>query len=78
MWSQARKQIWGAGIGVLLAGHPFWVTSQSIWVAMGEGISANLAFDGAQRVRLAHVYAAATLLALSLSIVYWRALALLP
>jgi len=63
---------------LLLAGHPFWVTYQSIWVAMGEGLTGNRGFDGAQRVRLAHVHAAATLLALSLSIVYWRALALLP
>jgi len=65
-------------IGVLLlAGHPFWVSYQNIWVAVTEEITASQAFDASHRIRLAHVYGVATLLALSIAIVYWKALGLL-
>ena len=62
---------------LLFAAHPFWVTYQNIWVAMGESMTANQAFDAAHRVRLAHVYGVVTLLVLSVAIVYWRVLGLL-
>ena len=62
---------------LLFAGHPFWVTYQSIWIAMLEGMTGNLAHQGAHRVRLAHVYFLTTLFTLMLSVWYWRALGLL-
>lgn len=62
---------------LLMAGHPFWVSYQNIWIAMLEGMTGNLAHDGAQRVRLAHVYFLVTLIALAVSAAYWWALGLL-
>ena len=62
---------------VLFAGHPFWVSYQNIWIAMLEGMTGNLANDGAHRVRLAHVYFLVSLFTLTLSVWYWRALGLL-
>jgi DASS family divalent anion:Na+ symporter len=62
---------------LLLPAHPFWVNYQNIWVALGDGITAQNAFDSLHRLRLAHVYAVATLLALSVAILYWKALGLL-
>lgn len=62
---------------LLLACHPFWATYQNIWVAMSEGMTGNRAFEGAQRIRLANVYAVVTLIALALSVSYWWALGLL-
>ena len=62
---------------LLFAGHPFWVSYQNIWIAMLEGMTGNLANDGAHRVRLAHVYFLVSLFTLTLSVWYWRALGLL-
>jgi len=62
---------------ILLPAHPFWVNYQNIWVALGDGITSQNAFDGSHRLRLAHVYAVATLLALSVAMLYWKALGLL-
>ena len=42
---------------LLIPSVPFWATYQNIWVAMGEGITEGLAFSGAERVRLATMYA---------------------
>ena len=39
---------------------------------MGEGITEGLAFSGAERVRLANMYAIISLLTVAASTVYWR------
>ena len=57
---------------ILLASVPFWMTYQNFWLAMGEGLSANLAFSPAQRVRLANGYAVLMLVAISVSVLYWK------
>ncbi len=62
---------------LLFARHPFWVTCQNIWIAMLEGMTGNLASQGAHRVRLAHVYFLTALFTLTLSVWYWRVLGLL-
>lgn len=61
---------------LLLAGHPFWATYENMWIAMAEGMTDNLAYEGAHRLRLAHVYAIVSLLSLGISVAYWRALGL--
>ena len=62
---------------LLFAENPFWTTYENIWVAMTEGMTGNLAFEGVHRVRLAHVYAIASLITLAISVPYWWALGLL-
>ena len=61
---------------LLLAGHPFWATYENMWIAMAEGMTGNLAYESAQRVRLAHVYGIMSLLSLTASVGYWWALGL--
>ncbi|MGQ0732776.1 MAG: SLC13 family permease [Acidobacteriota bacterium] len=57
---------------LLFGGTPFWMSYQSVWVAMCEGITANQAFTGSQRVRLATTYAMVTLATLSLAVGFWK------
>ena len=53
---------------LLIPSVPFWATYQNIWVAMGEGITEGLAFSGAERVRLATMYAVFALFTVAASI----------
>jgi di/tricarboxylate transporter len=62
---------------IILASVPFWVSYQNFWVAMSEGITCNAAFDARQRVRIANGYALLTLVALAVSVGYWRLIGVL-
>jgi di/tricarboxylate transporter len=57
---------------LVLAAAPFWATYENIWIAMGDGITAGQAFTVRQRLRLANVYAACVVVALAVSVGYWR------
>ena len=57
---------------LMLASVPFWMTYQNFWLALGDGLTGNQAFTGAQRIRLAHGYAIFTLVALAVSVGYWK------
>jgi len=56
---------------------PFWLSYQHIWMAMGEGITNNEAFDSGQRVRLANAYAIVALVSIAISFGYWKLLHIL-
>jgi len=62
---------------ILLASAPFWMSYQNFWLAMGEGLTGNQAFTPAHRVRLANAYALFSLVALAISVPYWRLIGLL-
>jgi divalent anion:Na+ symporter, DASS family len=57
---------------LILAGAPFWAIYQNIWVAMGDGITEGQAFNTSQRIRIANIYALVVLLALAISVGYWK------
>ena len=57
---------------VLLPVHVFWFNYQNIWLAMTDGITKKSAFSGAHRVIFASAFFATTVVALWLSIGYWR------
>jgi anion transporter len=57
---------------LLLAAAPFWFAYQSPWVAMAEGMTGNQGFSGPQRALLSTVYATQVILALILSVGFWR------
>ena len=57
---------------LILASVPFWAIYQNIWVAMGEGITEGMAFNAAERVKLANLYAILTLLTVAVSTGYWK------
>ena len=57
---------------LLLACAPFWLSYENVWVAMGDGITRGDAYSNGQRLRLANVYAAAVIVALVLSVGYWK------
>jgi anion transporter len=57
---------------LLLACAPFWLSYENVWVAMGDGITRGEAYSNGQRLRLANVYAAAVIVALVLSVGYWK------
>ncbi len=62
---------------IILASAPFWVSYQNFWLAMGEGLTGNQAFTAAHRVRLANAYAIFCLIALAVSVGYWRLIGVL-
>ncbi len=62
---------------LLLSVSPFWLSHQNFWVAMGEGMTSNQAFSAGQRASLANVYAVTILLAIVLSVGYWKLIGLL-
>ncbi|HKF58219.1 MAG TPA: SLC13 family permease [Blastocatellia bacterium] len=62
---------------LVMAGVPFWVSYQNIWVVMCEGITANQAFSGRQRLRLANAYAAICLVTLALAVGFWKLIGVL-
>lgn len=57
---------------LLFAAAPFWFTYQSPWVAQAEGFTDNCGFSGSQRGLLSTVYAITTLLAVVVSVIYWK------
>ena len=57
---------------LLIPSVPFWASYQNIWIAMGEGITEGLAFSGAERVRLATMYAIFALATVAASVLYWK------
>src|SRR5262249_50969021 len=62
---------------LIMAGVPFWVSYQNIWVAMCEGITANQAFSGSQRLRLANAYSLICLVTLTLAVGFWKLIGVL-
>jgi divalent anion:Na+ symporter, DASS family len=62
---------------ILLASVPFWMSYQNFWLAMGEGLTGNEAFDAGQRFKLANAYAIFALIALAVSVAYWKAIGVL-
>ena len=61
---------------ILMAGHPFWAMYENFWVALMHGLCGNQSSSEAYRLRLAHVYAVASLVALSIAVGYWRLIGL--
>jgi len=59
---------------LLFAAAPFWFAYQSPWVATAEGMTGDRGFSGSQRALLSTVYASQVILALVLSVGYWRLL----
>jgi len=57
---------------ILIASVPFWMTYQNFWLAMGEGLTGNMAFSPGQRVRLANTYAILMLLTAAVAVGYWK------
>lgn len=57
---------------LLFAAAPFWFAYQSPWVATAEGITLGRGFSGSQRALLGSVYAVQVLVALILSVGYWK------
>jgi di/tricarboxylate transporter len=62
---------------ILIASVPFWMSYQNFWVAMGEGLTGNLAFSPSQRVRLANTYAFLVLVTVAGAVLYWRFIGIL-
>jgi len=57
---------------IVIASVPFWMSYQNFWLAMGEGLTGNLAFSPAQRMRLANAYAVLMLVAGAVGVGYWK------
>jgi anion transporter len=57
---------------ILLPLHVFWFNYQNIWIVMTEGITRRMAYTDADRIRLATVYFAVSIVALWVSVFYWR------
>jgi hypothetical protein len=57
---------------ILLPLHVFWFNYQNTWVVMTEGISRKAAYTDGDRFKLATAFLAVTLLALWVSVAYWR------
>jgi anion transporter len=62
---------------LVLAAAPFWATYENFWMAMGEGITGGLGFTVGQRVKLANVYAVCVVVALAVSVGFWRVIGVL-
>lgn len=57
---------------ILLPLHVFWFPYQNIWIVMTEGITKKQAYVDGDRFRLATIYAIVTVVALWVSVGYWR------
>jgi hypothetical protein len=57
---------------VLLPVHVFWFSYQNIWLAMTDGITKKMAYTDRDRLTLASAFIVTTLVALWLSVAYWR------
>ena len=61
---------------LLYGGHPFWAPYQNFWVALMHGMTDNLSYSSKYRIRLSHVYAITSLIALCFAVAYWRLIGL--
>jgi hypothetical protein len=61
---------------ILLPLHVFWFNYQNIWIVMTEGISGRQGYTDAHRIRLATVFFVVTIVALWISVGYWRLIGL--
>lgn len=57
---------------ILLASVPFWASYQNFWLAMGEGLTGNQAFNTRERILLSNTYAVLALISLIVSVGYWK------
>jgi anion transporter len=57
---------------ILMGGHPMWVLYQNFWVALMHGMCENQSFADSHRVRLSHVYAVVSAIAVVFSVGYWH------
>jgi anion transporter len=57
---------------ILLPLNVFWFNYQNIWLVMTEGISKKSAYRDIDRLKLASAFFGVTVVALWLSVVYWR------
>lgn len=57
---------------ILLASVPFWAQYQNFWIAMGHGLSDGQGFDNGQMQRAATGYSVFVIIALVLSVGYWK------
>lgn len=62
---------------IMLSSLPFWFLYQNFWLAMTEGITDQRAFTRRQQAKMATVYAGAVVVALIISIGYWRIIGLI-
>ena len=62
---------------ILFPIHVFWFNYQNIWLVMTEGISKASAYTNADRLTLSSAFFGVTVVALWLSVVYWRAIGVL-
>jgi len=62
---------------IMLSSLPLWFLYQNFWLAMTEGITDQRAFTRGQQAKLATVYAGAVVVALVISIGYWRMIGLI-
>lgn len=62
---------------ILLPVHVFWFNYQNIWIVMTEGIAKRSAYADADRFMLSTVFFGVTIVALWVSVVYWRVLGIL-
>jgi di/tricarboxylate transporter len=62
---------------IVLPVNVFWFNYQNIWVVMTEGISKKAAYREGDRIKLATVFFGVTIIALWVSVAYWRLLGLL-
>jgi anion transporter len=62
---------------IVIASVPFWMSYQNFWLAMGEGLTGNLAFSPEQRLRLANGYAVLMPVAIAVSVAYWKMIGVL-
>jgi anion transporter len=62
---------------LVLAAMPFWLAYENFWIAMSDGMTGGQAFSPSQRLRLAHGYAVATIVALTISVGYWELVGIL-
>ena len=61
---------------ILMGGHPFWAGYENFWVALMHGMTDNQSYTDSHRVRLAHVYAVMSLVAVTIAVGYWRLIGL--
>jgi DASS family divalent anion:Na+ symporter len=57
---------------IFLPLHVFWFSYQNIWIVITEGVTKKQAYTDGDRIRLASVYAAVTIVALWVAVGYWK------
>lgn len=61
-------------LGIMAFTVTLWVFNvyENFWIAMSDGMTGGQAFSPSQRLRLAHRYAVVTIVALTISVGYWK------